>query len=374
MQKRILSTATQLFEHAIGRQLIKISPTSGIKLAALMGPRPPIRKRVMLQEDELRKLLSSVGDIGDENGLALKIMLATCVRTVELVKARWEHIDFDRGTWFVPDESVKTRVGFLVPITPTVAGWFRELQSLAGGSPWVLPARDDRRAGQHVGRSTLSAALYRAFERGALQTRKFTPHDTRSTAKGHMRNLGVSREISEIALNHTLKGMEAVYDVRDEIPERRQALELWASFLVACEKGSAVECRPAEGVGNSRLVSAGQPHRPFLYVFGAVRPLLRSIEQHASGRHRDQLGVAQFRDERATLLVVRIVQLRLGLVADDRYGKFPAHGGAGRYLAVCQTPAALSKSFDDAVHLNSIAVRTSAQHWQRTYKGPLRFS
>jgi hypothetical protein len=52
-----------------------------------------------------------------------------------------------------------------------------------------------------------------------------------------MRNLGVSREISEIALNHTLKGMEAVYDVRDEIPERRQALELWASFLVACEKG-----------------------------------------------------------------------------------------------------------------------------------------
>jgi integrase len=237
MQKRILSTTVQLFDHAIGRQLIKISPESGIKLAALMGPRPPIRKRVMLQEDELRRLLSSIGDLGEENGLALKIMLATCVRTVELVKARWEHIDFDRGTWFVPDESVKTRVGFLVPITPTVAGWFRELERLAGGSPWVLPARDDRRVGQHVGRSTLSAALYRAFERGALQTRKFTPHDTRSTAKGHMRNLGVSREISEIALNHTLKGMEAVYDVRDEIPERRQALELWASFLVACEKG-----------------------------------------------------------------------------------------------------------------------------------------
>jgi integrase len=247
MQKRILSTTTQLFEHAIGRQLIKISPTSGIKLAALMGPRPPIRKRVMLQEDELRKLLSSVGDIGDENGLALKIMLATCVRTVELVKARWEHIDFDRGTWFVPDESVKTRVGFLVPITPTVAGWFKELERLAGGSPWVLPARDDRRAGQHVGRSTLSAALYRAFERGALQTRKFTPHDTRSTAKGHMRNLGVSREISEIALNHTLKGMEAVYDVRDEIPERRQALELWASFLVACEKGLPWNVVPLKG-------------------------------------------------------------------------------------------------------------------------------
>lgn len=238
MQKRILSTTVQLFDHAIGRQLIKVNPAAGIKLRALLGPRPPVRKRVMLQEEELRALLSSIGDIGAENALAFKVMLATCVRTVELAKARWEHIDFDRGTWFVPDESVKTRVGFLVPITPTVARWFEELRLLADGSEWVLPARDHRRAGRHVGRSTLSAALYRAFERGEIDTRKFTPHDTRSTAKGHMRNLGVSREISEIALNHTLKGMEGIYDVREEIPERRQALELWASFLVACETGN----------------------------------------------------------------------------------------------------------------------------------------
>jgi integrase len=249
MQKRILSTAVQLFDHAIGRQLIKVNPAAGIKLKALLGPRPAIRKRVMLQEDELRSLLSTAADeIGAENALALKVLLATCVRSVELVKARWEHVDFERGTWFVPDESVKTRVGFLVPITPTVATWFRELEMLADGSPWVLPARDDRRAGLHIGRSTLSAALYRAFARGDLGTRKFTPHDTRSTAKGHMRNLGVSREISEIALNHTLKGMEAIYDVREEIPERRQALELWAAFLVACETGQPWNVVPMKRV------------------------------------------------------------------------------------------------------------------------------
>jgi integrase len=247
MQHRILGTAVKLFDHAIGRQLIRVSPAAGIKLAALLGPRPTVRRRVMLQEDELRKLLSSVSDIGAENALALKIMLATCVRSVELAKARWEHIDFERGTWYVPDESVKTRVGFLVPLTSTVAGWFKDLQRFADGSPWVLPARDLRRAGEHVGRSTLSAALYRAFERGDLGTRKFTPHDTRSTAKGHMRNLGVSREVSEIALNHTLKGMEGIYDVREEIPERRQALELWARFLEACEHGTEWNVVPIRG-------------------------------------------------------------------------------------------------------------------------------
>jgi integrase len=237
VQKRILTSVSKLFDHAIGRQLIRVNPAGGIKLTALMGPRPPVRKRVMLSEAELRQLLTGIDAIGTENALAFRILLATCVRSVELVKARWEHIDFENGTWFVPDESVKTRVGFLVPLTPTVAGWFKELKRLADGSEWVLPARRAVRGSSHVGRTTLWAAITRAFERDDLDVRRFTPHDTRSTAKGHMRNMGVSREISEIALNHVLKGMEGIYDVREEIPERRQALELWAAFLVACETG-----------------------------------------------------------------------------------------------------------------------------------------
>lgn len=247
VQNRILTTVTQLFDHAIGRKLIRVNPAAGIKLTALLGPRPPIRRRIMLSEADLRKLLAGVEDIGVENALAFRIMLATCVRTVELVKARWEHVDFDNGTWLVPDESVKTRTGFLVPLTPTVLGWFRKLHALAEGSEWVLPARRADRVGKPVGRTTLWAAIERAFNRGDIDIQRFTPHDTRSTAKGHMRNMGVSREISEIALNHALKGMDAIYDVREEIPERRSALELWANFLVACESGQPWNVVPIRG-------------------------------------------------------------------------------------------------------------------------------
>jgi integrase len=240
--KRILTSASQLFDHACGIQLIPANPCAGISLRAVIGARPPVKKRVMLEEDELRTLLKSINEIGLENALAFRILLTTCVRSVELAKARWEHIDLERGTWWVPDESVKTRVGFLVPLVPAVVEWFRELRALAGESEWVLPARTERRVRRlgdtHVSNTTLWAAIARAFERKAIEIRRFTPHDTRSTAKGHMRNMGISREISEIALNHTLKGMEAIYDVREEIPERRQALEKWAAFIVACETGT----------------------------------------------------------------------------------------------------------------------------------------
>jgi integrase len=250
--KRILTSAKQLFGHACGKRLIDYNPCVGVELVALMGARPPIRKRVMLTEDELRTLLKDVNDIGLANALALRILLATCVRSIELTKARWEHIDLERGTWWVPDESVKTRVGFLVPLTPTVVTWFRRLHELSEGSAWVLPARTARRVRRlgatHVGKSTLWAAITRAFERGRIDIRRFTPHDTRSTAKGHMRNMGIANEITELALNHKLKGMEAIYDVREEIPERRAALELWATFISACENGTPWNVAPLRRV------------------------------------------------------------------------------------------------------------------------------
>ena len=250
--KRLLASAKLLFAHACGKRLINVNPCVGIDLTALMGARPPIRKRVMLAEDELRALLKDINDIGVENGLAFRILLATCVRSIELAKARWEHIDFELGTWWVPAESVKTRTGFLVPITPTVAEWFKSLQCLSGDSPWVLPARTDRRRKRvgdtHVGKTTLWAAITRAFDRGDIDVRRFTPHDTRSTAKGHMRNMGIPNDITEIALNHALKGMEAVYDVREEIPERRQALEKWAAFIEACETGRPWNVQPIRRV------------------------------------------------------------------------------------------------------------------------------
>lgn len=241
--KRMLTSFKKIFGHACGLRLIETNPCAGIELTAFKGERPPARKRIMLTATELTALLKNADEaLGSQNALAFRILLATCTRGVELVKARWEHVDLDAGKWWVPDESVKTRSGFLVPLCKPVISWFTKLRELACGSDWVLPARRadriERHGGDiHVGSTTLWAAINRAFEREQLDVRRFTPHDTRSTAKGHLRNLGISSEVSEVALNHKLRGMEAIYDVREEIPERRIALDLWTQFILDCERG-----------------------------------------------------------------------------------------------------------------------------------------
>lgn len=254
ISKRVLTSMSKLMEHACGIMVIPANPCTGIKLSAIMGPKPAPRRRVMLDTAELRSILPTIDQtIGRNNGLAFRILLATCVRGVELVKTRKEHVDLDSGSWWVPDEDVKTRSGFLVPLSPPVVEWFRELIEMSGDSAYLLPARREDRGDTHLGRTTLWAAFKRAFDRGAIDIRHFTPHDTRSTAKGHLRNLGFSREISEVALNHALKGMEGIYDVREEIPERRRALAAWTEFLLACETGHAP--RPPSNVVPMRRVA-----------------------------------------------------------------------------------------------------------------------
>lgn len=50
----------------------------------------------------------------------------------------------------------------------------------------------------------------------------------------HMRALGVDRDISEMCLNHKLKGAEGIYDQYSYWKERREALALWADHLIVC--------------------------------------------------------------------------------------------------------------------------------------------
>ena len=231
----LMVLARMLFRHAVSRRQININPAVGIDLEAILGSRPPKRKRIMLSRDELQILLPDIDNLmGRTDGLMFRILLATCVRSIELITAEKALIDLERGSWRVRATSTKTGQEFLVPLPPLVVCWFRELIAMSGDSMWLCPARAEKNAKGHVHRKVLRDAIARAFNHRGLTIRRFTPHDTRSTAKGHLRNMGFSREISEIALNHKLPGMEGIYDVREEVPERRAAMEAWARFISDC--------------------------------------------------------------------------------------------------------------------------------------------
>jgi integrase len=238
----VFTALNEIFKHGQARHVVITNPCSGLSVSAICGDPKPTRARLMLTEGELRELLPSLSRLGQQNATIVRLLLLTCVRIGELFKAEWVNVDLDGATWLIPDENSKTGRGFTVPLTEAAVESFRELHELACGSPYVIPARSDRR--DDDGQPTfaeqrkvnhaiarLSAAL------GPSKLRRFTPHDLRSTARSHLASLGVSIVVAERCLNHTLGGLLAVYDQHDYLTERRAALQTWADFLDACNTG-----------------------------------------------------------------------------------------------------------------------------------------
>lgn len=242
----VLIAVREVFAHGIARHVVQSDPTAHIKARAVIGGRPVQRERVMLSDAELAAMFAELPTLSRACALQVRILLSTGVRIGELVRARWEHVDLERSEWTIPPEHSKTRRGFVVPLTPAVAGWFAELQPMAFSSAFVLPLRarfNGTERDDHSEITTLNTALTKMAPRLAGRCRRFTPHDLRATCRSHLAALGVDVLIAERCLNHALGGLVAVYDKHDYLSERRRALELWSAKLAAIESGRAFNVR-----------------------------------------------------------------------------------------------------------------------------------
>lgn len=239
----VLTAVSEIFKHGLACHAVISNPCANVSVTAICGKTEPRRQRLKLTEEELRVLLPALPNIGSENEMAVKLLLLTCTRIGELTRAEWEHVDFKRAEWFIPDANSKTGKGFTIPLSAPALACFKALQPLSLGSKFVLPARQVRRTRNHGGadvhceQRAINSMLHKLCAKLDGKVRRFTPHDLRSTARSHLSALGVNVIVAERCLNHSLGGLVGVYDQHDYMTERRAALDTWASFLESCNQG-----------------------------------------------------------------------------------------------------------------------------------------
>lgn len=239
MANDVLRWVRRILDFAVKRQMIQHNPAAAFDLSDAGGAESA-RERALSRE-ELTKLFAAMRNakgFSYENAQTIKLLLLLAVRKGELVGARLDEFDLDRGIWHLPSERTKTGMAIDIPLSAQAVECLRELHRLACGSQWLLPARKmQHRMIPHINEGTLNVAL--AKLRPLLPGfARFCVHDFRRTARTHLAALGVDHHIAERCLNHKIKGVEAIYNRHDYLEERSKALALWASFLGDCEKGS----------------------------------------------------------------------------------------------------------------------------------------
>ena len=179
-------------------------------------------------------------NFGRENELAVWLLLALCVRKMELLSAALGSVRSRPGVWTLtkttPRPAHRSASRWPNRCSPGCAG----PKVLSFSKAYVFPARRlvHRRLGalrknrfQHVGPDTLNVALRR------LQLANIEHFTVRHAQDGSrtFAGMGVDRFVAERSLNHKAGQRRGIYDRHDYFAERHTALSAWAAALAKVE-------------------------------------------------------------------------------------------------------------------------------------------
>ncbi len=168
------------------------------------------------------------------NKIALKILMLTLVRTVELLHARWDEFDLDAATWIVPAERMKKRQQHTVPLSSQAVDLLKTLQSLTGKSEYLFPNRSN------LSRPVSMGVLWKMVARMGYKGR-FAPHGIRATGSTILNEQGFRPDVIERQLDHTERNKtRASYNQAEYLEERRVMMQRWADYLDSLVHGTNV--------------------------------------------------------------------------------------------------------------------------------------
>jgi integrase len=226
---RTRSTLIDLFSWAMGEGLADQNPCIGTNRTDEES-----RERV-LSVDELKLIWDHSGE--SEFGKIIKLLMLTGCRAREISDLRWSEIDPAGATINLPKERVKNRKAFTVPLSPTVRAIVETVPRRAGRELLFGKA-----AGPYDGWTVSRDLLDKRIEAAAAERLPhWVVHDIRRSVVTHMAELGILPHIIEACVNHqsgSKSGVAGIYNRSTYEPEKREAMERWATRLAVIVSGA----------------------------------------------------------------------------------------------------------------------------------------
>jgi integrase len=184
------------------------------------------RDRV-LTDAEIVKFWRATDAERKEFSALLKLLLLTGCRLNEVAGMRRAELSEDGATWNIPGARTKNKRPHIVPLAPLAQKMVR-----GGSEEFVFTT---------TGRSPVSgwSKIKRRLDE-AMKIPSWRLHDLRRTAATGMAEIGIAPHIVEAALNHisgAKAGVAGTYNRAAYAPEKRAALERWASHVQGLVSG-----------------------------------------------------------------------------------------------------------------------------------------
>lgn len=179
---RELSTLSHFFNRAVNWKWMKMEEKPRI----VKSPEPRKAIAVLTDFEADRLMQAAIDDVDPALALFVAFGLNTAMRHSEILKVRYEHVDFDSRRIFIPEAKAGEREQV---ITPTLAKLLTNHQKQAVDKiGWVFPVLWSGREGHRI---TMGKQFKRAVERAGMSCERVTPHVMRHTAITNLVRAGV---------------------------------------------------------------------------------------------------------------------------------------------------------------------------------------
>jgi integrase len=243
VSKRIAQVCGQIFRYGIATGRAKRNPIPDIKDAF----KPAIKGHFAAIDADGIPDFMRVFDRNDARlfpitRIAIRLMLLTFVRTSNLINARWEDFDLEKGIWIIPAVHMKQRKAaklnpknsHTVPLCTQAIALLNELRLYSPGD-LLFPGRTDHN--KSMSNNTILGALNRMGYKGEM-----TGHGFRALAMSTLKEkLGYRHEVVDRQLAHAHKSaIAAAYDRAKFLDERKIMMQVWADYLDAAASGKVI--------------------------------------------------------------------------------------------------------------------------------------
>jgi integrase len=219
--------ASAIFRYAVATLRADTDPAAALKGAI---HRPKVEHHKPLSRDQIADFVKALeGYAGYRTTvIALRLMLLTFVRTVELRAAHWTEVDLDREEWRIPAERMKMRESHIVPLSRQAVELLWELHTFTGARGFLFP--NYRNPKTCMTATTLNRALERIGFNGK-DSIGFSAHGFRATASTILNEIGFRPDVIERQLAHAERDkVRASYNQAEYLEERRAMMQQWADL------------------------------------------------------------------------------------------------------------------------------------------------
>jgi len=227
---QIRQWCSAVFRYAVATGRADSDPAAALKGAI---HRPTVENSRPMSEEEIRDYLVRLDGFSGyrTTAIALRLILLTFTRTVELRTAEWSEINLDAAEWAIPAPKMKMRRKHVVPLSRQSIELLTELHRITGNGRYLFP--NTRRPDDVMSATTLNRALeYLGYDSGTV-----TAHDFRATASTHLHEQGYNSDHIELQLAHAENDRtRAAYNHAKHLPERRVMMQEWADWIDALKK------------------------------------------------------------------------------------------------------------------------------------------